>query len=95
MKVNSLWAYFSSVMTGDWDAAGALTRRRRATLTSTRSASLLHVNGGSSAVCQSPLTADVSRDTGKEKHDRALETTQSKSKNEKKKRRNDLSDRLR
>lgn len=78
-------------MTGNSDAAGAFSRRRRCTLATARSASLLL---GSSAVCQSSLTADVSRDNGKERHDRTPETTRSASKSEKKKRRNDLNDRL-
>uniref|UniRef100_A0A8C4EFK3 O-acyltransferase n=1 Tax=Dicentrarchus labrax TaxID=13489 RepID=A0A8C4EFK3_DICLA len=79
---------------GDSDAAGALTRRRRATLAAGRSASLLPMNGRSAAVCQDSVTAEVSRDDGQGKRDRSLETVRSKSKSEKKKCRNDISDRL-
>lgn len=82
---------------GDSDAVGgALTRRRRATLAAGRAASLLPMNGRSAAVCESSVTADTNRDQGGQgRRDRSLETVRSKSKSEKKKRRNDFSDRLR
>lgn len=79
---------------GESDATGALSLRRRATFTAGKGASLLPMNGRSTAACQSSVTADVSRDNGQGKRDRSLETVRSKSKSEKKKRRNDISERL-
>ncbi|XP_035528866.1 diacylglycerol O-acyltransferase 1b [Morone saxatilis] len=79
---------------GDSDAARALTRRRRATLAAGRSASLLPMDGRSAAVCQNSVAAEFSRDGGQGKRERSLETVRSKSKSEKKKRRNEISDRL-
>lgn len=82
-------------MMGDSDTAGAFTRRRRATLAAGRGASLQPMNGRSAAVCESSVTADINRDNGQRKRDRSLETARSKGKSDKKKRRNDLSERLR
>lgn len=79
---------------GDSDTRGALALRRRATFTAGKSASLLPMNGKSAAACESSVTADSSGDHGREKRDRSLETTRSKSKSEKQKRRSDTSDRL-
>ncbi|KAM3614120.1 uncharacterized protein V6R79_010444 [Siganus canaliculatus] len=72
----------------------AVTRRRRATLSAGRSASVMAMNGSSAAVCQSPVTAGSCSDHGHGKRERSLETVRSKSKSEKKKRRNDFSERL-
>lgn len=80
---------------GDSGATGAFTRRRRATVAAGRGASLLPVDGKSGAACQSSVTANSSSDYGQRRRDRSLETARSKSKSEKKKRGNDLSDRLR
>uniref|UniRef100_A0A3B4Y229 O-acyltransferase n=1 Tax=Seriola lalandi dorsalis TaxID=1841481 RepID=A0A3B4Y229_SERLL len=80
---------------GDSDAVGAFTRRRRATFAAGRVASLQPMNGRSAAVCQSSATADTSTDIGSEKkREHSLERALFKSKNEKKKRRNDIGDRL-
>nr|XP_046254932.1 diacylglycerol O-acyltransferase 1b [Scatophagus argus] len=79
---------------GDSEATGTLTRRRKANLTTSKSASVLPMNGRSAAACQSSVTADISRDNGPGKRDHSLETARSKSKSENKKRRNDLSDSL-
>ncbi|KAM7420715.1 hypothetical protein PAMA_015103 [Pampus argenteus] len=73
-------------MMGDADKTGALTRRRRATLQS--------MNGISAAVCKSSMPADSNRDGVLRKRDHSLETTRCKSKTEKKRRRNDISERL-
>lgn len=81
---------------GDWDPAGAAaTRRRRATLTAGRTASLQPVNGRSPAACDSPVTADVCANDGQRRRDRSVETVRPKTRSEKKKqRRNDLGDRM-
>ncbi|KAM9353105.1 diacylglycerol O-acyltransferase 1b [Symphorus nematophorus] len=80
---------------GDADTTGALPLRRRATFAVGRGASLLSVNGRSAAVSPSLVTADISRHNGEGKQrDRSAETVRSKSKSEKKKRRNDISERL-
>ncbi|XP_022621383.1 diacylglycerol O-acyltransferase 1-like [Seriola dumerili] len=80
---------------GDSDAVGAFTRRRRATFAAGRVASLQPMNGRSAAVCQSSAIADISTDNGSEKkREHSLERALFKSKNEKKKRRNDIGDRL-
>lgn len=75
---------------GDTDAAGAfITRRRRATFAA--GIGLQPMNERSAAVFQSPGIGDFSTDSGPKKNrDRFLETVQSKSKSEKKKRRNDM-----
>eukprot|EP00064_Thunnus_orientalis_P009548 superscaffoldBa00001220_g9572 len=52
------------------------------------------MNGRSAAVCQSTVTADINRDNGLKKRDHSLETTRSKTKREKKKRRNDVGEGL-
>lgn len=80
---------------GESGATGAFTRRRRATVAAGRGASLLPVDGKSGAVCQSSVTANSSSDYGQRRRDRSLETARSKSKSDKKKRGNDLSDGLR
>ena len=82
-------------MMGDSDAAGASTRRRRATSAAGRGASLQPMNGRSAAVCESSVTADINRDNGLKKRDHSLETVRSQTKREKKKRRNDLGEGLR
>lgn len=84
-----------SVIMGDSDVAGALTRRRRATFAARRGATLLPMNGRSAAGCQGSGTADASGDDVHGKRDRSLEPARSKSKSVKQKRRNDISDRLR
>ncbi|KAG7474747.1 diacylglycerol O-acyltransferase 1-like [Solea senegalensis] len=79
---------------GDSNAVDAgWTRRRRATLAAGRGVTVRAVNGSSAAECHSSGTAGVSNsDTNalKKTRDHSLET----SKSEKKKRRNDISDRL-
>lgn len=81
---------------GESDArTGAFTRRRRATSAAGRGASLLPMNGRSAAGCESSVAADGSRGDGQGKRDRSLETVRSKSKSDKKKRRDDIGDRLR
>lgn len=80
---------------GDSDANGTFARRRRATFAVGRGASLSPMNGRSTAGCQSSVTANISGDNGEGKRDLSLETIGSKSKSEKKKRRNDISERLR
>ncbi|XP_030250895.1 diacylglycerol O-acyltransferase 1b isoform X2 [Sparus aurata] len=80
---------------GESDArTGAFTRRRRATSAAGRGASLLPMNGRSAAGCESSVAADGSRGDGQGKRDRSLETVRSKSKSDKKKRRDDIGDRL-
>ncbi|CAK6960619.1 diacylglycerol O-acyltransferase 1b [Scomber scombrus] len=82
-------------MMGESDAAGASTRRRRATLAAAgRGVSLQPVTGSSAAACQSAVTADIKGDDGQRKRDHSLETVRSKSKKEKKKPRGDISERL-
>ncbi|XP_068611711.1 diacylglycerol O-acyltransferase 1b [Brachionichthys hirsutus] len=72
---------------GDAGAAGSFLIRRRATFASTRAASLSPMTGKSAA-------ADATRDDGQGKRDRSPETDVSNSKSDKRKRRNDISDRL-
>lgn len=83
-----------SVIMGDSEATGTLTRRRRATFAARRGVSLLPMNGRSAAGCHSSVTADINGDNSQGKQELSLETARSKSKSEKKKRRNDLTDRL-
>lgn len=77
---------------GDSTATEAFTRRRRA---ARRSASLLPVDGKSAAVCQSSVTANISCNNGEGKRDRSLETVWKLKNERKKKRRGDVSDKLR
>lgn len=78
---------------GDSGATGAQTRRRRGTLGMGRTASMVTLNGKSAAACQSSLTANTGSVGGQGQRDRSLEAALTKS--EKKRRGNDLSDRLR
>lgn len=81
---------------GDWNTAtGPVTRRRRATITAGRGVSLQPVNGRSTAASLSSLAADISIDDGHRKIDCSLETIRPKTKSEKRKRRDDFSDRMR
>ncbi|KAK1895958.1 Diacylglycerol O-acyltransferase 1 [Dissostichus eleginoides] len=75
---------------GDSDA----TLRRRATFAAGLGASMQPMNGKSAAASQSSVTADFGRDNGLGKRDRMVETARSKSKSEKHKRRNDISERM-
>uniref|UniRef100_A0A3Q1F5K1 O-acyltransferase n=1 Tax=Acanthochromis polyacanthus TaxID=80966 RepID=A0A3Q1F5K1_9TELE len=60
---------------GDWDPAGAAaTRRRRATLTAGRTASLQPVNGRAPTACESSVTANVCANDGQRRRDRSVET---------------------
>lgn len=77
---------------GDSTATEAFTRRRRAP---GRGASLLPVDGKSAAVCQSLVTANISCNNGEGKRDHSLETVWKLKNEKKKKRRGDLSDKLR
>ncbi|XP_041843461.1 diacylglycerol O-acyltransferase 1b [Melanotaenia boesemani] len=77
---------------GDSNTIGALTRRRRATFGAVRGVSLQPVNGSSAAGSASIVPADIGTDGGQRKLDRSLERPTTKS--EKKRHRNDLSDRL-
>lgn len=74
---------------GDSVATEASARRRRA---ARRSASLKPADGGYAAACGSSVTANVSGVSGRTKRDCSLETT---SRNDKKRRRGDPSERLR
>lgn len=80
---------------GDSGTTGAFTRRRRATMAAGKGASLLPMDGKSGAACQNSVTADISTDSRHGKRDRSLDIARSTGKSEKKKRRNDLSDRMR
>ena len=81
---------------GDSDANGNFALRRRATFAAGRGASLSPLNGRSAAGSQRAVTADMSGGNGEGgKRDLSLETIGSKAKSEKKKRRNDISERLR
>lgn len=80
---------------GDSGTTGTFNRRRRATMAAGKSASLLPMDGKSGAACQNSVTADISADSRHGKRDRSLDTARSTGKSEKKKRRNDLSDRMR
>uniref|UniRef100_A0A1A7XM42 O-acyltransferase n=3 Tax=Iconisemion striatum TaxID=60296 RepID=A0A1A7XM42_9TELE len=82
-------------MMGDWNktsgVSGPLTRRRRATLAAERRASVQPVNGASAAACGSPVTAEpIVPDGGK----RLERPTAAAPWAERKKRRNDIGDRL-
>lgn len=79
---------------GDLDAA-VLSRRRRATLAGARGVSVQLVNGRTAELNRRPVTVGVSNDNSaikkKQKRDGSLEVPKS----EKRKRKNDMSDRLR
>ncbi|CAJ1062162.1 diacylglycerol O-acyltransferase 1b [Xyrichtys novacula] len=79
---------------GDSDAIRASTRRRRANFAAGRSASVLPVNGKSAAEYQGSLTADISSYNGPGELASSLESVGPKSKSDKKKRRNDISERM-
>lgn len=76
---------------GDSDA----TLRRRATFAAGLGGSMQPMNGKSAAASQSSVTANFGRDNGLGKRDRMVETARAKSKSEKHKRRNDISERMR
>ncbi|XP_035989269.1 diacylglycerol O-acyltransferase 1 isoform X1 [Fundulus heteroclitus] len=76
----------------DLDVNGALTRRRRATLATERTAKVRPVNGASAAGTASLGTADFSLHDGLRQRERSLERPTAKS--EKKKRRSEMGDRL-
>lgn len=81
---------------GDANAAGLTTRhrRRRATFSAVRVTSLQPMNGGSAAAEQ--MSAPTADDNGEfDKRQNGSESGQAKSKSEKRRRRNDPSDRLR
>lgn len=80
---------------GDSETTGVFTRRRRATVAAAKGASLLPMDGKSGAACQNSVTADIRTGRTHGKRDRSLDIARSTGKSEKKKRRNDLSDRMR
>lgn len=85
-------------MMGDVDAAGAYTRRRRATFAAGKGASLQPMNGKAAAAVAAvdlgPLTADRKSYDGHGKRDHSLETSRERSKSDKKKRNNDIGERM-
>lgn len=84
-----------SVIMGDYKPAEALTHRRRATLAVARAATLQPMNRRFEGDRQSLVAADISFENEHNKHDHSLEISRNKTKNDKKKRRNDISDMLR
>ncbi|XP_068179541.1 diacylglycerol O-acyltransferase 1-like [Antennarius striatus] len=78
---------------GDADIIGTFSRKRRATFAAARASSSLPLTVKSAAACQSSVTADITGDDGQGRRDRSLETVFN-AKTEKRKRRNDISDRL-
>uniref|UniRef100_A0AAX7UGC5 O-acyltransferase n=1 Tax=Astatotilapia calliptera TaxID=8154 RepID=A0AAX7UGC5_ASTCA len=79
---------------GDYKPAEALTHRRRATLAVARAATLQPMNRRFEGDRQSLVAADISFENEHNKHDHSLEISRNKTKNDKKKRRNDISDML-
>lgn len=80
---------------GDYKPAEALTHRRRATLAVARAVTLQPMNRRFEGDRQSLVAADISFENEHNKHDHSLEISRNKTKNDKKKRRNDISDMLR
>uniref|UniRef100_A0A3P9DUC0 O-acyltransferase n=1 Tax=Maylandia zebra TaxID=106582 RepID=A0A3P9DUC0_9CICH len=83
-----------SVIMGDYKPAEALTHRRRATLAVARAATPQPMNRRFEGDRQSLVAADISFENEHNKHDHSLEISRNKTKNDKKKRRNDISDML-
>lgn len=80
---------------GDSEAVGPFTRRRRATFAAGRGATLQPIDGRSEAACVGSETTGNGTVNGVEKkRKRSLETAQFQTKNDKRKRRNDIGDRM-
>ncbi|KAM9309266.1 diacylglycerol O-acyltransferase 1-like isoform 2-T2 [Pholidichthys leucotaenia] len=79
---------------GDWSTAEAVSRRRRATFAAGRGASLQPPTERSAAACDDLVAANINTNNGLRKRERSLEMIRPETRTEKRKRKNDLSDRM-